>query len=110
MSLSATLITEIGAAGITVSEWLLKPTSGQLSAKPPYAVVCGTGTNAIYANGAMVIECEQVSVHLVYRQTVDDEAVRARLDAVLRPHGYVSKTEQVSADRVLVKTYDLEGG
>lgn len=102
-------ITELlQANGFIASEWLLPSQNNGSAVKPPYVVVNDVDGYGIYADGKLVIPIEKVGVHFVYRSDKDSEE-ETRLDELLKPFGYSWTKEKFSAERVMIKTYTLEG-
>lgn len=89
---------------ITVSEWFLP---SQSTVKPPYAVICDTNGEGVYADGKLIFGTESVKVHFIYKGTTADKALCSYVDEILKPYGYTWNKESIGAERVLVKTYNL---
>lgn len=89
------------------SEWLL-PTQKGATVKPPYVVVNDVDGHGIYADGKLVIPFETVNVHFIFRGD-KDTTEETKLDELLKPFGYTWTKEKFSAERVMIKTYTLEG-
>lgn len=92
------------SSNITVSEWFLP---SQSTVKPPYAVVCDTNGEGVYADGKLIFGTESVKVHFVYKSNISGNEQCTLIDTLLKPYGYSWNKESIGAERVLVKTYNL---